>query len=108
MAHALALLAFAIDLSGRSLKMTYSARAVGTRLGFFTSMRAGLGGDFGAAITPSHTGAEPARYLILAEAGADVATILVVLYAELFFEMISLALCALLMVLMFDSSRASE
>src|SRR6185503_1257943 len=103
LAHALALLAFVVDISGRSFKMTFSARAVGTRLGFFTAMRAGLGGDFGAAITPSHSGAEPARFLILAESGADVATILVVLFAELFFEMIALVVTAVLMVSIFDA-----
>jgi uncharacterized protein (TIRG00374 family) len=107
LAHALALLAFAIDISCRSLKFTFTARAVGAKLHFFTAMRAGLGGDFGAAITPSRAGAEPARYLILRQGGLMGAPLLVVLYAELFFEMISLLIVSALMVLIFDASRAA-
>ncbi len=107
LAHALALVAFAVDISGRSLKMVFSARAVGTRLHFFTAMRAGLGGDFGAALTPSRAGAEPARYLILAESGVQGPALLIVLYTELFFEMISLVIVATLMVLLFDAPRAA-
>ncbi len=107
LAHALAIVAFVVDISCRSLKFTFTARAVGAHLNFFTAMKAGLGGDFGAAITPSRAGAEPARYLILRQGGLMGATLLVVLYAELFFEMISLLVVSAAMLLIFDASRAA-
>ena len=85
-AHALALLAFVVEVSARSIKLTWSAKAVGSRLPFRTSVRTSLGGDFGASITPARMGAEPARYLILAEAGIPATDAMLILYAELFFE----------------------
>ena len=103
-AHLLALLAFASEVSARSLKLTWSAKAVGTRLPFMTSVRTSLGGDFGAAITPARAGAEPARFLILAEAGIAATDAMVILYAELFFEMISLAIVVIAIALIFDAS----
>lgn len=107
LAHALALLAFAIDIGCRSLKFTFTARAVGERLPFFTAMRAGLGGDFAGAITPSRAGSEPARYLILAESGMKGPVLIVLLYAELFFEMISLVVIATTIRLLFDEPRSA-
>src|SRR5688500_17380484 len=68
-AHLLAFLAFAVEVGSRALKLTWSAKAVGTRLPFTTSLRTSLGGDFAASITPGRIGAEPARFLILAQAG---------------------------------------
>jgi uncharacterized membrane protein YbhN (UPF0104 family) len=107
LAHALALIAFAVDIGCRSLKFTFTARAVGERLPFFTAMRAGLGGDFAGAITPSRAGSEPARYLILAESGMKGPVLIVLLYAELFFEMISLVVIAMTMRLLFNEPRAA-
>jgi uncharacterized protein (TIRG00374 family) len=104
LAHLLALLAFAGEVTARSFKLTWSAKAVGTRLPFGTSVRTSLGGDFGAAITPARAGAEPARFLILAEAGIPAADAMVILYAELFFEMISLAVVVVAIALIFDAS----
>jgi uncharacterized protein (TIRG00374 family) len=91
-------------VTARSFKLTWSAKAVGTRLPFGTSVRTSLGGDFGAAITPARAGAEPARFLILAEAGIPAADAMVILYAELFFEMISLAVVVVAIALIFDAS----
>jgi uncharacterized protein (TIRG00374 family) len=90
-AHLLALLAVAIEVLARALKIRWSARAAGIRLSLGTAVRTCLGGDFGAAITPARSGAEPARFLILSEAGLASASVLVVLYAELFLEVLSLA-----------------
>lgn len=103
-AHLLAFLAFAVEVGARALKFTWSAKAVGARLPLTTSLRASLGGDFGASITPARMGAEPARYLILAESGVPAADTLVVLYAELFFEMIALALVVAAITVLFDAS----
>lgn len=106
-AHLLACLAFATEVTTRSFKLTWSAKAVGTRLPFFTSVRTSLGGDFGAAITPARAGAEPARFLILAESGIAATDAMVILYAELFFEMISLAVVVIAVALIFDASSTA-
>jgi uncharacterized protein (TIRG00374 family) len=103
-AHLLAFLAFAVEVGTRSLKLCWTAKAVGTRLSFSTALRTSLGGDFAAAITPGRVGAEPARYLILAQAGMAASDAMVVLYLELFLEMISLALIVLAIAIVFDVS----
>lgn len=90
-AHLLALLAVAVEVLARTLKIRWSARAAGIRLPFTTALRTCLGGDFGAAITPARSGAEPARFFILAESGLASPSVLVILYAELFLEVFSLA-----------------
>jgi hypothetical protein len=104
-AHLLAFLAFAVEVAARSVKLTWSAKAVGTKLSVMTSLRTSLGGDFGASITPARMGAEPARFLILAEAGIPASTAMVILYAELFFEMISLAIVVIAITVLFDTSN---
>jgi uncharacterized protein (TIRG00374 family) len=103
-AHLLAFLAFTAELGARSLKLTWSAKAVGTKLPFLTSLRTSLGGDFGASITPARIGAEPARFLILAEAGIAASDAMVILYAELFLEMLSLGVIVAAIVLLFDAT----
>ena len=82
MAHALALGAFLIEVITRSFKIAWSGRAVGVPVTFWTGVRVCLGGDFGAAITPSRAGAEPARYLILYESGVRGPALIMVLYAD--------------------------
>lgn len=106
MAHAIAAAAVATELSTRALKITYSAKAVGLRLPFRIGLRTSLGGDFGAAITPARSGAEPARYLILAEAKLSPANVLVILFAELFLEALSLAAVLAIVTIVFHSSGA--
>ena len=71
------------------------------------AVRASAGGDFGAAITPNKSGAEPARYLIMTEAGMKPAQILLVIYAELFLEMISLALVAVGLYVIFRNAGST-
>jgi uncharacterized protein (TIRG00374 family) len=90
-AHLLAIAAVATEVISRAWKITWSAKAVRIRLSFRTSLRACLAGDFGASLTPARSGAEPARFLVLAEHGIPPSDALVVLYAELFLEMLSLA-----------------
>ncbi len=107
-AHFLALLAFVIEVVARSAKMSLSAKAVGTELPFSTAVRTSLGGDFGASITPARMGAEPARFLILSEAGIAGSRSIIILYAELFFEMISMAAVVLSIALIFETSRAAN
>jgi len=100
-AHLLALLAVLIEVLARALKIRWSARAVGIDVSLGTSLRTCLGGDFGAAITPARSGAEPARFLILSEAGVASAGVLVILYAELFLEVFSLAAVVLVVAMVF-------
>src|SRR3954470_21818669 len=66
-AHLLAMAAVAVEILTRSLKITWSAKAAHIELSFTTALRTTLAGDFGASITPARSGAEPARFLVLAE-----------------------------------------
>jgi glycosyltransferase 2 family protein len=106
-AHAAALVAVCVEVTTRALKIQASAIAVGLPLSFGTALRVCLGGDFAAAITPARSGAEPARFLVLAESGMPVAGRVLVLFLELFLEMCSLALVCALLALMFAGRGAS-
>jgi len=99
--HVLALGAVGFELSLRSAKIALSARACGIPLQFGTAARATLAGDFATALTPARLGAEPARFLVLSEAGVPASRALLVLFLELFIELLSLGLIAggLLLVL---------
>ena len=90
MALALGAAGFLAELCTRALKIQLSARAVGVPLRFGAALRTCLGGDFGAAITPARSGAEPARFLVLAEARVPAAGALLVLFLELLLELCSL------------------
>jgi uncharacterized protein (TIRG00374 family) len=100
-AHVLALLAVAVEVLARSLKIRWSARAAGINLPLSTAARTCLGGDFAAAITPARTGAEPARFFVLAESGLASSSILIILYAELFLEVFSLAAVVIAVAVVF-------
>jgi len=63
--HLLASLTVLVEVVARSLKLTWSAKSVRIRLPFRISVRTSLAGDFGGAITPARSGAEPARFLVL-------------------------------------------
>jgi uncharacterized protein (TIRG00374 family) len=97
--HALALAAVMAEILTRTFKLQWSSAALRIRLSFAAAVRVCLGGDFAASITPARTGAEPARFLVLAEAGVPPAGTLLILFTELFLEMTSLCLlCAILAV----------
>jgi uncharacterized membrane protein YbhN (UPF0104 family) len=100
-AHLLAIAAVVVEILTRSLKITWSARAADIELNFMTALRTTLAGDFGASITPARSGAEPARFLVLAEAGVPTPSALVVLFAELFLESLSLATVVLIVAIVF-------
>ncbi len=106
MAHVLAILAVVVEVLTRSYKIRWSARAAGIPLKLSTAIRTSLGGDFAAAITPARSGAEPARYFVLAESGMPKASVLVVLYAELFLEVLSLAAVVLVVAVVFRNAGA--
>jgi len=103
-AHLLALGAFVVEVVARSIKLTLSAKAVHSRLPLTTSVRTSLGGDFGASITPARVGSEPARFLILKEAGVPLGEAMVILYTELFLEAVSLAVVVTIIAVLFRAS----
>jgi uncharacterized membrane protein YbhN (UPF0104 family) len=105
-AHLLALGAVTFELTLRSAKIALSARACGIPLQFGTAARATLGGDFATAITPARVGAEPARYFVLREAGVPAARALLVLFLELFIELVSLVIIAGLLLAFLPTSGA--
>lgn len=103
-AHLLALGAVAGEVITRAYKIGWSAWALNIKLPIGLSIRTCLGGDFGATITPSRSGAEPARFLILAEGGLKPADVLMVLFLEIFLETWSLAVVAVALYLLFPSA----
>ncbi len=105
-AHLLALAAVVVEVLARALKIRWSAKAAGIELKLSTATRTCLGGDFAAAITPARSGAEPARFFVLAEAGLPSSSILVILYAELFLEVFSLAAVVIAVALVFRHAGA--
>ena len=93
--------ALLLELLSRAWKIQLSARALRVPLSFGAAVRTCLGGDFGAAVTPARSGAEPARYLVLTEARVPAAGRLLILFAELVLEMFSLAAVVLALALLF-------
>jgi uncharacterized protein (TIRG00374 family) len=100
-AHLLAASAVVVEILTRSWKISWSAKAANIDLRFTTAIRTTLAGDFGASITPARSGAEPARFLVLKEAGIPIPSVLVVLFAELFLEALSLATVVLVVAIVF-------
>lgn len=100
-AHGAALLMVLLEIATRSVKIHWSAAALRIPLRFSTSVRVCLGGDFAASITPARSGAEPARFLILAEAGVPAAPSLLILFAELILETWSLVLICVVLLIAF-------
>ncbi|MEO6209723.1 MAG: lysylphosphatidylglycerol synthase transmembrane domain-containing protein [Gemmatimonadaceae bacterium] len=106
-AHGVLLCIALAELLSRGAKVWLSAIAMRIPMSYRLAVRASAGGDFGAAITPNKSGAEPARYLIMTEAGMQPAQILLVIYAELFLEMISLALVAIGLYVIFRNAGST-
>ena len=97
--HAIAFAAVLAEVVTRTIKLQWSAGALRIPLRFWTSMRVCLGGDFAASVTPARSGAEPARFLVLAEDGVQPAPALLILFTELLLETWSLALlCGVFLV----------
>ena len=88
--HALAFAVFVAETLARATKVQWGAKAMRIPLRWTTALRVSLGGDFGASVTPSRAGAEPARFLVLAEAGVAAAPALLILFFELALELVSL------------------
>ena len=105
-AHGAAFAVVLLEIGTRSIKLHWSAAALHIPLRFMTSLRVCLGGDFAASITPARSGAEPARFLVLAEDGIAPAPSLLILFAELLLETWSLVvLCAVFLFLFRDAGN---
>lgn len=104
--HLACLAAASLELLTRAVKIRLSGAAVRIPFSVWTALRVSLGGDFAGAITPAKSGTEPARFVILREAGLPVADALVILFLELFLEMLSLALLALVLAFALGGSSA--
>ena len=103
--HLLCLAAWGLDILFRVVKIRFSAQASGVPVTFGAILRTTLGGDFAAAITPSRSGAEPARFLIMSESGVPLGGTVLVLFLEIFLETLSLfAVTAVLGLVLHDSS----
>jgi glycosyltransferase 2 family protein len=105
--HAAALATVTAEIVTRALKIQASARACGIPLQFGTAVRVCLAGDFAAAITPARSGAEPSRFLVLAESGTPPSGRVLVLFLELFLEMWSLVLVCTVLAVLFQGRGAS-
>lgn len=103
-AHLAAFTAVLGEMGTRAVKMHWSAASLRIPLSFGAALRTCLGGDFAASITPARSGAEPARFLVLAEAGLPAASILLVLFTELFLEIVSLVITCIVLAVVFEGS----
>lgn len=100
-AHLTALSLMSVEVLARAIKLQWSARALRFSLSVRPALRTVLGGDFGAAITPSRSGSEPTRFLLLSEARVGMRNTLLLLFAELALEAVSLAAVAIALVFAF-------
>jgi len=103
-AHLWAATAVVVEILTRTWKITSSAKAAHIDLTFMTALRTTLAGDFGASITPVRSGAEPARFLVLREAGVPTPSAMVVLFAEMFLEALSLATVVIVVAIVFPNA----
>jgi glycosyltransferase 2 family protein len=102
--HLLALLVVALEILARVVKLQLSAAALDIPFTFMVSLRTILGGDFAAGITPSRSGSEPARFLVLSESGMPAASAVLLLFMELLLEVVSIAVIAILLATVFAGS----
>ena len=102
--HLACLTAAGLELLCRAIKIRLSGSALRIPVSLRTAIRVSLGGDFGGSITPARSGAEPARFLILRESALPAADGLVIIFLELFLEMLSLAALAVLLAVVLGSS----
>jgi uncharacterized protein (TIRG00374 family) len=100
-AHLAAFAAVILEIATRAFKIQWGAASLRIPLRFSTALRVCLGGDFGASITPARSGAEPARFLVLAEDGIPPAPSLLILFAELLLETWSLVLLCVVFIFLY-------
>ena len=104
--HLACFAAATLELLARAIKIRLSGEAVRVRFGTRTAIRVALGGDFAGSITPAKSGTEPARFVILREAGLPAADAVVILFLELFLEVLSLATLAAVLAFVLGGSSS--
>lgn len=102
-AHAFALLAFALELVARGLRVRATARGLGRRLPLSEAVRAQLAADAVGAVTPSRIGADAAKLGVLTRAGIAAGPAAALLLAEAASEAVLLLACSVLVVLCADA-----
>lgn len=90
-AHILLVGVVGAELLARTLKLQFSARALGVPLNLRVAARTIMAGDLAGAVTPARSGTEPARFLVLKEARMATGDAVVVLFLELCLEVVTLA-----------------
>lgn len=98
-AHALALLAFFVEIVSRGIRVWCAARGLDLPLRLPTSVGAQLAGDALGAVTPSRVGSDPAKLLFLRRDGIRLGSSGALLVAEMASEASVLSVIALLMLL---------
>jgi uncharacterized protein (TIRG00374 family) len=104
--HILAASAMIFELLARIFKFQFCAAALRIPLKFRDASRACLGGDFAAGISPSRSAGEPARFFVLTQSKMTATNAVLLLFAELFLEMISLLAVAVLCATVFRGAGA--
>jgi len=104
--HLACLAAASLEVLTRAVKIRLGGAAVRIPFGLRTAIRVCLGGDFAGAITPAKSGTEPARFAILRESGLPAADALVILFLELFLEVLSLATLTLVLAFALGGSSS--
>ncbi len=102
--HLLAVGVMTVEVGARVLKLYYSALGLRIPFSMWGSLRTNLGGDFGGGITPSRSGSEPARFLILSEGRMRPTAAILLLFTELFLEMLSVVVIAIALSLVFQDA----
>ena len=102
--HLLAIGMMTVEVCSRVLKLYYTAVALHIPFSISGAFRTNLGGDFGAGITPSRSGSEPARFLILSEARMRPAASILLLFMEMLLEVISMLVIAIVLSLAFPNA----
>jgi uncharacterized protein (TIRG00374 family) len=105
-AHALAFGFVLLEAASRSIKIQWGAHALHIPMSYEVAVRTSLGGDFASCLTPSRSGAEPARFLVLAQSGMPTASILLVMFLELVMEGLTFLVIGLAAWVIFDGSAA--
>lgn len=103
--HLLALAALVLDILGRAVRVAILASGVGHPVRFSTSLWATFAGEGAGAVTPSKSGAAPAKIAVLTRDRMDVGTGGAVLVGETMAEAIALVPLGLLALVFVPSGR---
>ena len=103
--HLMAMGAFILSLLSRGARIALLARGLGSRLGILESVAVQLTGEAAAAATPSRSGSDPARVLLMKRLGVDLPTGVGVLAGEIMAEGVALGIVVLALFLFLPEPR---